>query len=176
MARKAVRLVPDNPSPLDTHAWVLYRSSMYKEAVQVIEDALRVGGVQNSCGGRYWTMVISCISWTERPAAIGRKHRKKALKNEKLLRKIRDENSMNKLLFGAWFLFASLVFGQIHLRAHSKTSARKSLYTSMQPNWCSVKRCADARVNMDDDGVQSMLADITMQTDSSIGAYPCGAG
>ena len=27
----------------------------------------------------------------------------------------------------------------------------------------------DARVNMDDDGVQSMLADITMQTDSFIG-------
>ena len=40
------------------------------------------------------TMVISCISWDrkeEAPAAIGRKHRKKALKNEKLLRKIRDE-------------------------------------------------------------------------------------
>ena len=48
--------------------------------------------------------------------------------------------------------------------AHSKTLWRRGSYQHAELQ-CETLH-GRARVNMDDDGVQSMLADITMQTDS----------
>ena len=52
---------------------------------------------------------------------------------------------------------------QIHLRAHQRRQ-REEAHTSM-PELVQCETLYRARVNMDDDGVQSMLADITMQTE-----------
>ena len=91
MARKAVRLVPDNPSLLDTYAWVLYRSSMYKEAAQVIEDALRVGGQNSAVVLEHYGDILYQLDRKEEALQYWKKAQEKGAENEKLLRKIRDE-------------------------------------------------------------------------------------
>ncbi|HAE35776.1 MAG TPA: hypothetical protein DCG22_08295 [Bacteroidetes bacterium] len=118
-------------------------------------------------------MVISCISWTERkkPCSTGRKHRKKALKTRNCSGRSATKNSMNKLLFGAWLLFLlPACAGSRYTHGRIKDVSGEELYTSMQAELVQCETLhGRARVNMDDDGVQSMLADITMQTDSFIG-------
>lgn len=42
MSQKAIALSPDNPVYLDTRAWVLFRMGKYKEAKDMMENALRL--------------------------------------------------------------------------------------------------------------------------------------
>jgi tetratricopeptide (TPR) repeat protein len=44
MAEKANRLVPANPSLLDTWAWVMYQQEDYSRAKELLEQALKAGG------------------------------------------------------------------------------------------------------------------------------------
>jgi predicted Zn-dependent protease len=43
MSAQLVKSNPDNPTYLDTHAWVLYVREKYKEARRVIEKAISTG-------------------------------------------------------------------------------------------------------------------------------------
>jgi tetratricopeptide (TPR) repeat protein len=43
MSAQLIKLFPDNPAYLDTHAWVLYAREKYKEARKVIEKAVLTG-------------------------------------------------------------------------------------------------------------------------------------
>jgi hypothetical protein len=44
LTRAAVEAEPDNPSLLDSHAWVLYKQGRFQEARRVLERALGVSG------------------------------------------------------------------------------------------------------------------------------------
>ncbi|NJN41939.1 MAG: tetratricopeptide repeat protein [Flammeovirgaceae bacterium] len=44
MSEQLVKNRPDNPSYLDTHAWVLFMREKYKEARKIIEKAISAGG------------------------------------------------------------------------------------------------------------------------------------
>lgn len=60
--------------------------------------------------------------------------------------------------------------GSRYTHGRIKDVSGEEVYTSMQAELVQCETLhGRARVNMDDDGVQSMLADITMQTDSFIG-------
>jgi tetratricopeptide (TPR) repeat protein len=42
MSTKAITAEPDNPTYLDTHAWVLYMKGDYKEAEKYMKKALKL--------------------------------------------------------------------------------------------------------------------------------------
>lgn len=54
MSRRTVDDQPDNPTYLDTYAWILYLKGRYADALQVQESALEKATEQDSITDEYW--------------------------------------------------------------------------------------------------------------------------
>ena len=48
LSRYTIEKEPENPTYLDTYAWILYKMEKYKEALKFIERAVKFGGGNNA--------------------------------------------------------------------------------------------------------------------------------
>lgn len=91
MAEKANSLSPDNPTYLDTWAWILYRRGDYKEALIKIEKALSLDGKPGGVEMEHYGDILFKLNRLKEATEWWRKARETGEGSEKLELKIKDE-------------------------------------------------------------------------------------
>lgn len=77
LSSKAVQANPDNPTYLDTHAWVLFKLKNYAQAKTVMETALEKGGSENAVLVEHYGDILYMMG--NKPGAIENWKKAKAL-------------------------------------------------------------------------------------------------
>lgn len=90
MAEKANGLSPDNPTYLDTWAWVLYRKGDYKEALEKIEKALALDNKPGGVEMEHYGDILFKLNRTKEAIEWWRKAKDTGEGSDKLELKIKD--------------------------------------------------------------------------------------
>jgi len=91
MSGRVVERFPDNPTYLDTHAWVLFKKGEYTLAKFYMETALKNGGDQNATLLEHYGDILFMLEKLEEAKEYWNKAKDNGGDSEVLLRKIKEE-------------------------------------------------------------------------------------
>lgn len=91
MAAKANELDPDNPSNIDTYAWVLFKQKKYTEAKQWLEKAIQLDAGKNGTIVEHYGDVLFHLGDTNAALENWQKAKKAGDASNKIDQKIRDK-------------------------------------------------------------------------------------
>ncbi len=88
MSRITINAEPDNPTYLDTYAWILHKAGKQEQALEYIEKAVRSGGEEDSDILEHYGDILYALERKEEAAKYWKKAVEAGSESEELEEKI----------------------------------------------------------------------------------------